>query len=539
MSTGIIVHISVGKEKRTEYFSEQLVRIGASEDSELQINHPGINEKTVWISLQADGEHYRIIEFDTNLTPKLNGNDIVVNTMLEDGDEVTLPKTAIAFSFYSFEPDNSIIHAHQEHPVAPFIEDAAIESAHTEKRDDAKAFLREFTHELYSEISWSTKLIFFIVLISIFAGTFYVVNAFYREMQRNRELTERQSEVIKKLEGKITKTNDQMSELDQSNRKVFEIMSLAPKLRVEFGNSVCLIVGVYDLVDKKSGRILRYPDPNSYQPDIYDEYEIEEGMYEAPPEQGLTTAGNGAPVEYDFIGTGFYVGDGYILTNRHVLRPWTEDELVKQMMRDSSGRARIKRLVVYFPNSPRPIPLSIKKVGKSEDIAVASVNASKLPKDIPVIPLETNKNEPAVGKTVVSMGYPNGPDRLLAMADDREAKAIAQKYGSSRQALINYLAQSGKITPLTTQGTITDLDPRRVVHDAATAEGGSGAPLFGQTGKVIGVNFGVFSQSNAANMAIPISFAIDLLRQSGWQIPESQTAANQRNSLDNNNAKQE
>jgi S1-C subfamily serine protease len=153
-------------------------------------------------------------------------------------------------------------------------------------------------------------------------------------------------------------------------------------------------------------------------------------------------------------------------------------------------------------------------------LAVASIDPELVSPDIPVLPLEIDSDVASVGKTVVTMGYPNGPDRLLAMVDDAEAKSINSKFGSSRQALINYLAQTRKIVPLTTQGAITDLDTRRIVHDAKTAEGGSGAPLFGQTGKVIGVNFGVFTESNAANMAVPISFAIDLLRRAGWKTAE-------------------
>ena len=84
-------------------------------------------------------------------------------------------------------------------------------------------------------------------------------------------------------------------------------------------------------------------------------------------------------------------------------------------------------------------------------------------------------------------------------------------------------------------------EPRRLViltegqfgvHDAKTAEGGSGAPLFGQTGKVIGVNFGVFTENTAANMAIPIRFAIDLLRKAGWKSAEElQQDANQLNQV--------
>jgi S1-C subfamily serine protease len=140
--------------------------------------------------------------------------------------------------------------------------------------------------------------------------------------------------------------------------------------------------------------------------------------------------------------------------------------------------------------------------------------------DIPVLPLDTDAGSVAVGQTVVTMGYPSGPDRLLAMVDDDEAKSINARFGNSRQNLINFLAQSKKIVPLTTQGAITDLDAKRIVHDAKTAEGGSGAPLFGQSGKVIGINFGVFTENTAANMAVPVRFAIELLTRSGWKSAE-------------------
>ena len=77
--------------------------------------------------------------------------------------------------------------------------------------------------------------------------------------------------------------------------------------------------------------------------------------------------------------------------------------------------------------------------------------------------------------------------------------------------------------PLTTQGAITDKDPRRIVHDAKTAEGGSGAPLFGQSGKVIGVNFGVFTENTAANMAVPVRYAVEILRKAGWKPADEAT----------------
>ncbi|HYP50431.1 MAG TPA: hypothetical protein VEQ34_05775, partial [Pyrinomonadaceae bacterium] len=122
-------------------------------------------------------------------------------------------------------------------------------------------------------------------------------------------------------------------------------------------------------------------------------------------------------------------------------------------------------------------------------------------------------------------GYPNGPERILAMVDESEARSIQARYGSNLQTLVNFLAQTKRIQPLTTQGTITDLDTRRVVHDAKSAVGGSGAPLFGQSGRVIGVNFGVFTENTAGTMAIPIKYAIPMLQRAGWRSPEQQQSA--------------
>jgi hypothetical protein len=133
--------------------------------------------------------------------------------------------------------------------------------------------------------------------------------------------------------------------------------------------------------------------------------------------------------------------------------------------------------------------------------------------------LERDDDSLAVGKTVVMMGFPNGIDRLLAVLDDAEARNIQQRYGGSLDALLGHLAESRRIQPLTTQGNITDVNSRRIAYDARTAEGGSGAPVFGPTGRVIGVNFAVFTENEASNFAVPIRYAITLLERTGWKFP--------------------
>lgn len=518
MAVGIIIHVSVDAEKRTEFFAEETIRFGTSETCDLQIHSRKISTTGVWLELELEDNVYRILRFNENLNLTLNRKPIRRFAAIEDGDVIEIPAADVSFSFFSLESKSSLITTNREQPqVAQFIEQAAIGARVSPKRDDAKAFLREFVRELSREISWLTKLVVLVIVVASISGIFYLGIAFNRELKKNRQQAEQQNEIVRQLQERIAQTNDQIGELDKSNKVFRDIVSLAPNLRLEYGNGVCLIVGVYDLVDRKNGKVLRYPNPQDFQPSPYEPSTPEEGISPVQSQMGLTTEGTGSPVEYDFIGTGFHVGNGYIVTNRHVVQPWEEDELVKQMMRDANARARVKRLVIYFPNLPQPIPLKIRQTGSREDLAIASIDPNAVSPDIPVLPLETDSATVQVGKTVVTMGYPNGPDRLLAMVDDNEAKSINSRFGGSRQALISYLAQSLKIVPLTTQGAITDLQSNRIVHDAKTAEGGSGAPLFGQAGKVIGVNFGVFTENNAANMAVPVRFAIDLLKKAGWK----------------------
>ena len=520
---GIIVHIEVGSEKSTEVFSQERLSVGSDATCDLQIQTTQVKTPGIWFELEDTDGVFRLTKFAPDLGLMINGQPIRRYIAVGDGDIIKFEGTDITFSFFAASAKPSLIRTNRELPhVAQFIESAALDAATSPKRDDAKAFLREFSRELMREVSWTTKAIMLVLAVGFISGILYLGFAVSRELRQNREQAERQNNIIQQLEQQLGVTNNQLGDLEKSNSDIIRTVSLAQNLRVDYGTGVCLIVGVYDLVDRSNGRVLRYPDPQALRPNPYEPAPTEEsGPQNAPSTQvGLTTEGNGSPVEYDFIGTGFHVGGGYIVTNKHVLQPWTEDDLVKTMMRDSNGRARVKRLVIYFPNYPQPYPLKIRELGGREDVAVASIDPAAMPTEIPSLPLELDSAGSAIGKTVVTMGYPSGPDRLLAMVDDDEAKSINSRFGNSRQNLINFLAQSRKIVPLTTQGAITDLDARRIVHDAKTAEGGSGAPLFGQTGKVIGVNFGVFTENTAANMAVPISFAIDLLKRARWKSPE-------------------
>ena len=137
-----------------------------------------------------------------------------------------------------------------------------------------------------------------------------------------------------------------------------------------------------------------------------------------------------------------------------------------------------------------------------------------------MLPLDKDSDAAGVGKAVVMMGYPQGEERLIATIPEAESRQIRERYGASVESLLTYLAEHNYIKPLTTQGHITALESRDIVYDARNAVGGSGSPLFGQSGRVIGVNYATFTEMADQNYAVPIRFAYPLLERAGWKRDE-------------------
>src|SRR3982750_3846870 len=188
MALGIIIHITVGTEKRTEFFSQDRIRIGSDDLSDLQIHVPDDQKSGVWFEIESTEGVYRIIEFDPELGLRVNQKPIRRYIAVTDGDVIELDGSDIAFSFFSLENKSSLITTNREQPhISRFIEDAALESATSVKRDDAKAFLREFVRELSREITWTTKLITLVLVIGFITGILYIGYAVSSELQESRK----------------------------------------------------------------------------------------------------------------------------------------------------------------------------------------------------------------------------------------------------------------------------------------------------------------------------------------------------------------
>jgi S1-C subfamily serine protease len=517
MASGLVIHIAANGDTHTEVLSQDRIRIGAGEDCDLCLRAsslPPTTSSTVLELARTNGS-YHITNFNDSLNIKHNGRPLALDSKINDGDEVRIEASNLAIQFFSVQDLTALIARSgggRETYVAPFIQTAAIEAAATAEHDDAKVFLREFTRQLVREISTSTKLIVLALAIAFIGGILYIGYAVHKEMEQNRLLIEEQRAQLAQMQDQATKINSAIRGIDKSVKDTIDSLSLAVKLRSQYGGGVCLISGSYVLVEKGTNRYLRYPELQTNE-----EGAAVQNGNEMPV---LTTQGNGPIAEYEFVGTGFYVGNGFVLTNRHVAQPWLANERLQSLASSVNGQPRLRKLFAYFPNNPQPVALKFKMAAQRDDLAVCALDVNTLPNSIPVLPLDKDLDAAQVGKAVVLMGYPNGPDRLLAIREDMEAQMIRARCGSSIESMLGCLADKNRIQPLTTQGNITDLDVRRIVYDARTAEGGSGGPLFGTSGRVIGINFAVFTENTASNMAVPVRYALALLELVGWQSPE-------------------
>jgi S1-C subfamily serine protease len=432
---------------------------------------------------------------------------------IDEGDELRFAAFDVRMQFFPVGNLPAVTAGGRRASVAPFIEQAAIEAAATARRDDAKVFLREFTRELLREINWSTKIGAFLCAVILIGGIFYLGNAVYQEMKRGRELIDKQNEQLAAQQRQLELVGAQFGAVDQRNREIINSLSLAPRLRSEYGNGVCLIAGSYMLFEPGTGRPMRYPGAQASE---------DGAAAEAAGEQPLLTPeGNGPPFIRDFVGTGFHVGSGYVVTNRHLaVEPWTADEGVQTLSQSVRGQFRVTRIVAFFPGVRQPFVLRVRQATQREDLAVATFEAKDLPAGLPALPLDNDPGTAMIGGTVVMMGYPSGQDRLMATIPEAEARSLRERCGASVETLLACLSDRSFIKPLTTQGHITDMQGRNIVYDAANAVGGSGSPLFGPKGRVIGVNFATFTEMVAQNYAVPVKYLFPLLERAGWKSAE-------------------
>jgi S1-C subfamily serine protease len=224
---------------------------------------------------------------------------------------------------------------------------------------------------------------------------------------------------------------------------------------------------------------------------------------------------DGPIVTVTFIGTGFLVDrDGTVLTGRHVAQPWETDEQA-DALRDLGVQPRLEQLRAFFPALTEPVALTRGRASESADVMV--LKAALVPGTVPVLPLST---APAVpGRPVMLLGYPAGLDLLLARVPPAVVRDLVPgDVGEIADdtvdvpRLLRELARRRLIRPHPAWGRLAEVRPHVLTHDARTAMGGSGGPIFGDGGRVLGITHGVLPDVDGIAFGVPARHGLALLR---------------------------
>ncbi len=195
--------------------------------------------------------------------------------------------------------------------------------------------------------------------------------------------------------------------------------------------------------------------------------------------------------ERPYLGTGVVVGDGLMLTNRHVAAPFVHGvgERDLRLLPDLPVQADLRQEIVSL-DAFGPVILHITDVALVHphwDLALLRFDpddfAGRTPVELAVAP-------PAEAEAkVLIIGFP--------YKDDRNDPALQQRifgtFGDKR-------AQPGVITALVSPTDSYQPSVDALAHDCSTLGGNSGSPLFElATGKVIGLHFkGEYLKANHA-----------------------------------------
>jgi len=229
------------------------------------------------------------------------------------------------------------------------------------------------------------------------------------------------------------------------------------------------------------------------------------------PDQVHLSRADGSRVEIEYTGTGFHIGAGRVITNRHVVRPWEYAEEVEPMVA-RGFEPEMLSLSVTFPGlSPILVATESIRLRPEDRIDVALFSAD-IPEEWPSLQLDDRAAAETRGQTVLVLGYPTGVNALLAKADPGISREVIEAADGQLAALIAGLAERGAVSPVITRGVLAEVQPERLVYDAETTSGGSGGPVLGTDGRVVGVNYAVTVGFGGSNFGVPIRFVQDLLR---------------------------
>jgi serine protease Do len=516
MNHGIVIRLAGVEQPATRILHQEVITIGTAPDCDIIIgtDSPALPPESVIITLRWREGAYRITTIEPMAGVTRDGEGIAVGEALRDGDTFFLGATGIRLRFFAITDNEEITEslrlgsavlatARTTGPLTA-TKDATTAPAARRRRsiprtDVAIVFVKQLLRELVAEVPrrWLYAVVGLIVFLILGFVYFNVLNLV--EGRRNNKAITELKEGINDTRQQIDEMRAELQRAREEQLSIRGALALPQTIVSNYGQGVCLIYGSYTFTDPRVGRDVRFKEAGRTDNPIGPNGEV-----------NLAADGSGPVYEIEFMGTGFLADKGLILTNRHVVQAWEEDDIAS-LIKMRGFRPKLRELLAYFPQVNQPFTLRPIEMMPEQDVALCGFEQAAT--ELPILPLETDNDTIASGQQVVLLGYPSGLEGLLARAD-RIGRTGTRNFGNvSYRSQLNELAASGKIKPQSTQGHISDTAPQ-LVYDARTDEGGSGGPVFGAHGKVVGINQAIFLNTQATtNFGVPIRYGLELLKK--------------------------
>ncbi|MBL8734691.1 MAG: trypsin-like peptidase domain-containing protein [Planctomycetes bacterium] len=457
-----LLHLSGPQRGRTITYPGPVVRIGSAADRDAVITAPGVAPKHAQIEWVQDQCRFHLRRRDGQVF--VNGNE-VEEVILDDEDQIELGEGGPMLRFRIYVPQGAVCK-----PVHRMLSDAR-DVART-SGGGAAAHTWTLTRDLLTQATLRLKIGFPLALVggaflAGWLGGWLGTRDLEAEQRRTANMVTQQE--LANLRDQQQQQRDEVERLVRGN-------SVARRIQKDWSRGVCLVHGVFRL---------RRTD-------------------------GAWFTVRGQAFEEEYTGSGFRVTEsGHVVTNRHVLRPWLEDENIMGVI-GTGVTPEFVHLSATFPGK-QPIDIAPESVVLRQDeldVAVFQIPGPLL-EGIPVLPLHLSPAEEEDQRAYV-VGYPTGIAALLARADNKMLEGLRSRAATLSDA-IDELARAGQIAPVITNGIVSNWQPNVVAYSAETTHGGSGGPVFGADGEVIAVNYAIQREFGGNNLGVPIRFAAELL----------------------------
>lgn len=274
-------------------------------------------------------------------------------------------------------------------------------------------------------------------------------------------------------------------------------------------------------------------------------------------EPALTLDQNeGSPIGVSSRGSGFVVtSNGFIITNRHVAYNWQTwyrfdpndigpvlDPRTGQPGLDGEGnpivtrpptqwipsetkqagpkgdigdfQARVEYVYVRFPKDPTPFEASNVRPSQRHDVALIKVDA---PVSLPYVTMEDTYDKTRQGDAVTVMGYPGISEEVITVIKSRDMfnREAQQRIIPDPTLSTGNIGKILRAADAEVRDGFITLAPSGDTYQLtinSTGGGNSGGPMFDAYGKVIGIFFASKTGDAKITFAIPIRYAMDLLK---------------------------